>query len=202
MNGASAPARGGLATVGRGAADYHRRDHAERGYVDMSTSLSGARIVAVGGALAALLTLPLPWAAQEHETGLPDNIGTVDAVGPHWSGWGLSGAGWLNSHRPLPLLVVVLVALGTLALFALSWMAAERDEAGRLTVSALAVGVALAVAGFPLLNAIQDDSVDGRFVSAEFGFVLWRVAVLLTLAGLARARILQEQRTRALRDAV
>lgn len=163
------------------------------------TALAGARVVAVTAALAAVLALPLPWAAQEHRRRLSEGIGGEVAVadGPRWPGWGLHGAGQLNGHRPLPLAVVLLLVVGTVALFVLCWLAWEADRARWPAVSALAVAAVLAVAGFPLLNALQDHSVAGRTVSADFGFMLWRVAVLAALAGAARAGVLQERRSRA-----
>src|SRR5687767_12902965 len=102
------------------------------------TSLGGARVVAVTAALAAVLALPLPWAAQEHRRQLSEGIGgEVVADGPRWPGWGLSGAGPLNGHRPLPLAVVLLVVLGTVVLFVLSWLAWETGQARWPAVSAL-----------------------------------------------------------------
>lgn len=163
----------------------------------MSGAVWGARVVAVAAGLAAVVSLTLPWATQEYVRDLPDGIADVDSVGAHWSGWGLHGASHVDGHRPLPLLVVVLIVLATVALFALSWLAWEAESARWPAVSGLAVALALIVAGFPLLTAIQDHGTETRVVTAEFGFVLWRVAVLLTFLGLARLGVLQERRTRA-----
>jgi hypothetical protein len=156
----------------------------------------GARVVTLVGALAALLALALPWAVE-------DNTVTVSAAtggsatlltrgGDRWTGWAIYGASRLNGHRPVALAIAVILITGTVLLVVAAWATFEKPRMIWLAPATAGVAVLVLVTSIPGLDGVPGRFGAGHVTSTEFGVLVWRLALILVIAGAARLAVLQE----------
>jgi hypothetical protein len=162
---------------------------------DLTLAAIGARVLTLTGAVGATLAMCLPWAYEENVV----TVGTSTVVargGMEWTGWGLHDASRLDSHRPVSLVPLLLLAIGTVALLAGAWLAFERRHRVWIPRATALVAAVLLVAGFVLLNHVPGTFGAGHVTTTRYGVVVWRLAVLLVLLGAARLSVLFEIRSR------
>lgn len=160
---------------------------------------AGARVLALAGAAGATLALGLPWVRELDKikvTGVTEEVSTGDDV--VWTGWTLGGASRLDGHRPVSLIVAVLLVAGTLALLAGCWLAFE-SERRWLALSTIGLAAVLLIASFPLLSGVPGTYGLGHPTDRDFGVVVWRTSVFLALLGTLRIGVLRESAARATR---
>lgn len=151
----------------------------------------GARVVALVGALGAVLALSMPWASEEN-TGVAET-GEVLLLrgGSEWTGWSIYGASRLDGHRPVPLTVAMILIAGTVLLAVGAWVAFERTRRWVAPATA-AVAVIVLVVSFPGLDGVNGRFGAGHLTTTEFGVVVWRLAVAAVVLGSIRLALLQE----------
>jgi hypothetical protein len=165
---------------------------------DLTMPALGARVLALTGAVGAALAMCLPWAYEENVVTVGSST-VVARGGVEWTGWGLYGASGLDSHRPVSLAVLLVIAIGTVALLAGAWLAFERrDRVWIPRVTALLAGLLL-VASFVLLNHIPGTFGLGHVTTRRYGIDAWRLSLLIALLGAARLAVLFEIRSREAR---
>ncbi|GGM69000.1 hypothetical protein ACFFX1_29995 [Dactylosporangium sucinum] len=156
----------------------------------------GARVVALVGAVAALLALSLPWAREDNTFTLQGQLLPAEALiargGDEWTGWGIAAASRLDGHRPVAIAVAMVIITGTVVVAGIAWAAFERPR--RIWVAPAAAGVALLLfaASFPLLSGVPGRFGPGHITSVEFGVAVWRLALAIVVVGATRLALLQE----------
>jgi hypothetical protein len=152
----------------------------------------GARVVALVGALAAVLAMSMPWASEDN-TG---EFGTGQALlmrgGVEWTGWGIYDASRLDGHRPVSLTVAMILIVGTVAVAVAAWVAFERTRRRWLPPATAAAGVLMLIVSFPGLEGVNGRFGAGHITTTEFGVVVWRLAVAAVVLGSTRLALLQE----------
>ncbi|MGI5177118.1 hypothetical protein ACQEVZ_12375 [Dactylosporangium sp. CA-152071] len=159
----------------------------------------GARVVALVGALAAVLAMSMPWASEDN-TGVAET-GEVLLMrgGVEWTGWGIYGASRLDGHRPVSLTVAMILIAGTAVLALAAWVAFERTRRRWLPPATAAAAVIMLVVSFPGLEGVNGRFGTGHITTTEFGIVVWRLAVAAVALGSTRLALLQEEAAQPLR---
>jgi hypothetical protein len=156
---------------------------------------TGARVLALSGAVGALLAMCLPWASEENVVTV--GFSTVVAEGgDEWTGWGLYGASRLDGHRVVSLAGFLLLALGTVALLAGAWLAFERGQRRWVAGSTGLLAGVLLVASLVVLNHVPGTFGAGHVTTTRYGVEAWRLAVFVAMLGALRLAVLFGQRTR------
>jgi hypothetical protein len=166
---------------------------------DLMVSAVGARVLAMSGAVGALLAMCLPWAYEENVVTVGSST-VVARGGVEWTGWGLHDASRLDSHRPVSLVVLLLIAIGTVGLLAGAWLAFERRNRAWIPRATALLAFLLLVASFALLNHIPGTFGLGHVTTTRYGVDAWRLSVLIALLGAARLAVLFELRSREARS--
>jgi hypothetical protein len=162
----------------------------------------GSRVVALGGAIAALLALALPWAREENTVTVgTDRGGTATLLerGDAWSGWALYGASRLDGHRPVSIVMAMLLITATVVLVGAAWATFERPRSIWIAPAMAAVALLTLIVSFPGLEDVRGRFGAGHTMTLEFGVVVWRIAFALVAVGGARLALLQEASRRRLR---
>ncbi|WP_238017942.1 hypothetical protein KZZ52_20565 [Dactylosporangium sp. AC04546] len=156
----------------------------------------GARVVALVGALVALLALSLPWASEDNTIAVEGQFFASDALlargGVEWTGWGIAAASRLDGHRPVTIAVAMVIITGTVVLAGIAWAAFERPRRIWIAPGAAGVALLLFIASFPLLSGVQGRFGAGHITSVEFGVAVWRLALAIVVVGATRLALLQE----------
>ncbi|GAA3292948.1 MULTISPECIES: hypothetical protein [Dactylosporangium] len=167
-----------------------------------TTAGLGSRVVALIGAIAALLALALPWAREDNTVTVETNFGASTLLqrgGDVWSGWTLHGASRLDGHRPITVAMAMLLITATLVLVGAAWTTFERPRA--IWVAPTMAGVALLTLAIsmPGLDGVAGKFGAGHVTTPEFGLVVWRTALAVVVVGATRLALLQEASRRRLR---
>ncbi|GAA2636060.1 hypothetical protein GCM10010399_81180 [Dactylosporangium fulvum] len=158
----------------------------------------GARVVALVGGIAALLALALPWASEDNTITVRSDASpvTYEALlargGEEWTGWGIHAASRLDGHRPVTLLVAMVIVTGTVLVAGTAWATFERPRRIWLAPATAGIALLLLTASFPGLAGVQGRFGGGHITSVEFGVVVWRVSLAVVVAGAVRLALLQE----------
>jgi hypothetical protein len=161
--------------------------------------VTGARVLALIGAVCALLTMSLPWAYEENLVRIDTpnaDVTVVERGSVEWTGWTLHGASRLDGHHPVSLVVFLLFVIGTVALLAGAWLTFERGHRLWIPRTVALVAAALLVVSFPLLSDIAGTFGEGHVTTTRYGIIAWRVSVLVCLLGALRQLVLFERPTR------
>ncbi|GAB3826408.1 hypothetical protein ACFPIJ_06480 [Dactylosporangium cerinum] len=159
---------------------------------DFTSAGMGARVVALVGALGAVLALSMPWASEDN-TGVAES-GEVLLLrgGVEWTGWGIYGASRLDGHRPVSLTVAMILIAGTVLVAIGAWVAFERTRRRWLPPATAAAAVIALVVSFPGLEGVNGRFGAGHVTTTEFGIVVWRLAIAVVALGSTRLALLQE----------
>lgn len=158
----------------------------------------GARVVALVGALGAVLAMSMPW-ASEVNTGVAESGQVLLlAGGVEWTGWGIYDASRLDGHRPVSLTVAMILIAGTVLVAIAAWVAFERTRRRWLPPATAAAATIMLVVSFPGLDGISGRFGTGHTATTEFGIVVWRLAVAAVALGSTRLALLQEDAARPL----
>lgn len=156
----------------------------------------GSRVVALVGALVALLALALPWAREDNTVTVDTNVGGTATLlqrgGDVWTGWAIHGASRLDGHRPVTVAVAMLLITGTVVLTLAAWATFERPSTIWIAPTMAAVAVVELIASIPALSSVSGRFGAGHIATMEFGVVVWRVALAIVVVGAVRLALLQE----------
>jgi hypothetical protein len=152
----------------------------------------GARVVALVGALGAVLAMSMPWASEDN-TGVAESGETLLLRGGvEWTGWGIYGASRLDGHRPVSLTVAMILIAGTVLVALGAWVAFERTRRRWLPPATAAAAVIMLIVSFPGLEGVSGRFGAGHFTVTEFGIVVWRLSIAAVVLGSTRLALLQE----------
>jgi hypothetical protein len=152
----------------------------------------GARVVALVGALGAVLAMSMPWASEDN-TGVAQSGETLLLRGGvEWTGWGIYGASRLDGHRPVSLTVAMILIAGTVLVALGAWVAFERAGRRWLPPSTAVTAVIMLIVSFPGLEGVSGRFGAGHVTVTEFGIVVWRLSVAAVALGSTRLALLQE----------
>ncbi|MDG6108563.1 hypothetical protein Daura_14295 [Dactylosporangium aurantiacum] len=159
---------------------------------EFSLAGMGARVVALVGALGAVLAMSMPWASEDN-TGVAES-GEVLLLrgGVEWTGWGIYGASRLDGHRPVSLTVAMILIAGTVLVAIGAWVAFERTRRRWLPPATAAAAAVMLIVSFPGLEGVNGRFGTGHTTVTEFGIIVWRLAVAAVLLGSTRLALLQE----------
>jgi hypothetical protein len=156
----------------------------------------GSRVVALVGALAALLALALPWAREDNTVNASTELGGTATLlqrgGEHWSGWALHGASRLDGHRPITVVMAMVVITSTVFLVGAAWATFERPRSLWIAPAMAAAAILTLIATIPGLNGIAGRFGAGHVTTVEFGVLVWRTALAVVAVGALRLALLQE----------
>jgi hypothetical protein len=155
----------------------------------------GSRVVALVGALAALLALALPWAREDNTVAAETTSGTATLLqrgGDQWTGWALHGASRLDGHRPITVAMSMLLITATVVLAGAAWTTFERPRAIWLAPAMAAVAILTLLVSVPGLDGVAGRFGAGHVTTVEFGLVVWRTALAVVAVGATRLALLQE----------
>ncbi|WP_327004196.1 hypothetical protein OHA72_55670 [Dactylosporangium sp. NBC_01737] len=159
---------------------------------DFTSAGMGARVVALVGALGAVLAMSMPWASED-KTGVATSGETLLlSGGVEWTGWGIYGASRLDGHRPVSLTVAMILIAGTVLVAIAAWVAFERAQRRWLAPATAATAVIMLIVSFPGLESVSGRFGAGHVTVTEFGIVVWRLAVAAVALGSTRLALLQE----------
>ncbi|WP_432992884.1 hypothetical protein [Dactylosporangium sp. CA-233914] len=163
----------------------------------------GSRVVALVGAVAALLALALPWAREENTVTVATDLGGTATLlqrgGDMWTGWALHGASRLDGHRPVTVAMAMLLITATVALALAAWATFERPRSIWLAPTVAAVAVLTLIVSIPGLDGVAGRFGAGHVTTVEFGVVVWRVSLIVVAVGATRLALLQEASRRRMR---
>jgi hypothetical protein len=160
--------------------------------VDEPLSRLGARVLTLVGAAAAALALALPCATEDRTVSVEGHSELLTRGGERWSGWNLAATSGLDGHRPVPVVVWLLVIVGTLALLAFAWLGFERVRRRWIAPVTAAVAAVLLVGSVWMFGGIAGTYGAGHLTRVEAGVPVWRCAVGLVLLGALRLAALDE----------
>ncbi|HTJ40055.1 MAG TPA: hypothetical protein VL738_43200 [Dactylosporangium sp.] len=156
----------------------------------------GSRVVALIGALAALLALALPWAREDNTVTVATDLGgtatLVQRGGEQWTGWALHGASRLDGHRPITIVMAMAIITATVFLAGAAWATFERPRSIWLAPTMAGAAILTLIVSIPGLNGVAGRFGAGHVTTVEFGVVVWRTAVAVVAVGAARLALLQE----------
>jgi hypothetical protein len=159
---------------------------------DLTPAGMGARVVALVGAVAAVLAMSMPWASEDN-TGVASSGETLLLRGGvEWTGWGIYDASRFDGHRPVALPVAMILIAGTVLVALAAWMAFERIHRRWLPPATAAAGVVMLIVSFPGLEGVNGRFGAGHLTTTEFGVVVWRLAIVAVVLGSTRLALLQE----------
>jgi hypothetical protein len=167
---------------------------------DTASATVGARVLALVGALLALLALGLPWARQD-STKVIDYETVLLHDGMRWTGWGLHVASRLDGQRPTSAALVFVLVGGSLVLVLGAWLSFELPRAAWLPMVMALIAAALLVGSFVATRhlagaeAIVGTSDDDRTIIGEYGPAIWRIAMLAVLLATVRLGLLVDTRS-------
>ncbi|MGI5239162.1 hypothetical protein [Dactylosporangium sp. CA-139066] len=163
----------------------------------------GSRVVALVGALAALLALALPWARQENTVTVATDVGGTATLlqhgGEEWSGWALHGASHLDGHRPIPVVMAMAIITATVFLVGTAWAAFERPRSVWIAPTMAAAAIATLIVSIPGLDGVAGRFGAGHTTTVEFGVLVWRTSLAVVATGATRLALLQEASRRRLK---
>ncbi|MER7283257.1 hypothetical protein ABT369_53395 [Dactylosporangium sp. NPDC000244] len=162
----------------------------------------GSRVVALVGAIGALLALALPWAREDSTVSVETNFGTATLLQPggdQWSGWALHGASRLDGHRPVTVAMAMLLITATFVLVGAAWATFERPRAIWVAPTMAGVAVMTLIVSVPGLDGVAGKFGAGHVTTVEFGLAVWRTALAIVAVGAIRLALLQEASRRRLR---
>lgn len=159
---------------------------------ELTSAGVGARVVALVGALCAVLAMSMPWVSEELTGTAESGQVLVLRGGDEWTGWGIYGASRFNGHRPVSLTVAMILIAGTVLIALAAWVAFERTRRRWLPPATAAVAAVLLIVSFPGLEGVGGRYGAGHFVTTEFGIVVWRLAIAAVMLGSTRLALLQE----------
>jgi hypothetical protein len=160
----------------------------------------GSRVVALIGALAALLALALPWASEDNAVTVATDIGGTATLlqrgGEEWTGWALHGASRLDGHRPIPVVMAMVIITATVFLVGTAWATFERPRSIWIAPSMAAAAILTLIVSIPGLDGIAGRFGAGHTTTVEFGVLVWRTALAIVAVGGIRLALLQETNRR------
>ncbi|WP_433219314.1 hypothetical protein ACQP00_14860 [Dactylosporangium sp. CS-047395] len=168
-----------------------------------TTAGLGSRVVALIGAVAALIALALPWAREDNTVTVETNYGTATLLqrgGDVWNGWALHGASRLDGHRPVTVAMAMLIITATVVLVGAAWAAFERPRAIWVAPTMAGVAILTLVVSIPGLDDVAGRFGAGHQTTVEFGLLVWRVALAVVAIGAARLALLQEAGRRRIKS--
>ncbi|WP_433060566.1 hypothetical protein [Dactylosporangium sp. CS-033363] len=169
-----------------------------------STAGLGSRVVALIGAIAALIALALPWAREDNTVTVETDYGTTATLlqrgGDVWNGWALHGASRLDGHRPVTVAMAMLIITATVVLVGAAWAAFERPRAIWVAPTMAAVAILTLIVSIPGLDDVAGRFGAGHVTTVEFGLLVWRVGLAVVAVGAARLALLQETGRRRIRS--
>jgi hypothetical protein len=167
-----------------------------------TTAGLGSRIVALAGAIGALLALALPWAREDNAVIVETNFGNATLLqrgGDEWSGWVLNGASRLDGHRPVTVAMAMLIITATFVVVGGAWATFERPRAVWVAPGLAGVAILTLIVSMPGLDGVAGRYGAGHVTTMEFGVAVWRTALAVVAVGAIRLALLQEAARRRLR---
>ncbi|MEV8512306.1 hypothetical protein [Dactylosporangium sp. NPDC051484] len=156
----------------------------------------GSRVVALVGALAAVLALALPWAREDNTVTVATDFGETATLlqrgGDVWTGWALHGASRLDGHRPVTVAFAMLLITATVVLVGAAWATFERPRSIWIAPTTAVVAIVTLIISVPGLDGIAGRFGSGQVTTVEFGVAVWRTALAVVAVGATRLTLLQE----------
>ncbi|MEV6926626.1 hypothetical protein AB0M46_19285 [Dactylosporangium sp. NPDC051485] len=164
--------------------------------VQASAAGTGSRVVALVGALGALFALALPWAREDNTVTVATDLGGTATLlqrgGEQWSGWALHGASHLDGHRPVTVVMAMVLITSTAVLIGGAWATFERPRSAWIAPAMAAVAILALLVSMPGLDGVAGRFGTGHVTTVEFGVTVWRTALAVVAAGATRLALLQE----------
>lgn len=161
-----------------------------------TTAGLGSRVVTLIGAFAALLALALPWAREDNTVTVATDVGGTATLlqrgGDVWTGWALHGASRLDGHRPITVVMAMLLITATVVLIGTAWATFERPRSIWVPPTMASVAILMLIISVPGLDGVEGRFGAGHVVTVEYGLTVWRIALGIVAVGAARLALLQE----------
>jgi len=161
---------------------------------DTASVTVGARVLALVGALVAVLALGLPWAQQEY-TKVIDHDPFLLHGGMRWTGWGLHTASSIDGERPMSVAWVVVLAGGSLILLLGAWLSFELPRSAWLPMIMALIAAVLLLGSFWATRHLVGTSDGARTITTEYGPAIWRTAMLAVLFATVRLGLIMDKRS-------